>query len=150
MVNVMNGITGTGTAVLIAAGVALGGAAAFAEDKAETEPKTPAAAQPLDLRTPDITRLYSRRQLENLIAKMEAEALEEVEVEGARVPTPEFTPRVWPAIAAPFWALLHPTQAWRIFAPIPPDQARKIGNEAPTTEGYLEPMSAPSGDPFRK
>lgn len=142
--NIMNGITGTGSAVLIAAGLALGADAAVAEDKATAEPVA------LDLRTPDITRLYSRKQLENLIAKMEADALEEVEVEGARVPIPEFTPRVWPAIAAPFWALLHPTQAWRIFAPIPPDQARRIGNEKPTTEGYLEPMSAPSGDPFQK
>jgi hypothetical protein len=146
--NVRNGITGTSSAVLIAAGLALG-AAAFADEEGAPEPPA-APAKPLDLRPPDLAKLYSRKQLEQLIAKMEAEALEEVEVEGARVPPPTFTPRVWPAIAAPFWALLHPTQAWRIFAPIPPDQARDIGNEKPSTDGYLEPMSAPSGDPFRK
>jgi hypothetical protein len=27
---------------------------------------------------------------------------------------------VWGGIGAPVWALLHPTQAWRIFVPIPP------------------------------
>ena len=27
---------------------------------------------------------------------------------------------VWGGIGAPVWALLHPTQAWRIFLPIPP------------------------------
>jgi hypothetical protein len=27
---------------------------------------------------------------------------------------------VWGGIAAPVWALLNPTQAWRIFLPIPP------------------------------
>ena len=83
------------------------------------------APKPLDLRAPDITKLYTQRQLERLIAKMEADFIEKIEVEGARVPSPEFTPRVWPGIAAPFWALFNPTQAWRIFAPIPPDQARQ-------------------------
>jgi hypothetical protein len=141
-------LTGTGFAALVAAGLALG-PGAFAEDEPAAQPPATPARQ-LDLRAPELTKLYTHKQLETLIAKMEAEALERIEVEGARVPPPTFTPRVWPAIAAPFWALLHPTQAWRIFAPIAPDQARDIGNEKPTTDGYLEPMSAPSGDPFRK
>jgi hypothetical protein len=147
--NLRSGITGTGFAALIAAGLGLVCPAALADDKVAAA-TPPAPAKQLDLRTPDITKLYTRKQLETLIARMEADALEEVEVEGARVAPPTFTPRVWPAIAAPFWALLHPTQAWRIFAPIPPDQARDIGDEKPTTDGYLEPMSAPSGDPFKK
>ena len=146
--HIRNGLSGTGFAALVAAGLGLG-AAALADDEAAQRPPA-APVKQLDLRTPDITKLYTRKQLETLIAKMEAEALEEIEVEGARVPSPTFTPRIWPGIAAPFWALLHPTQAWRIFAPIPPDQARHIGNERPTTDGYLEPMSAPSGDPFKK
>ena len=147
--NVTTGITGTGFGLLVAAGLALGCAVAFADDEAAAEAPAPAPAQQLDLRPPDITKLYTRRQLERLIAKMEAETLEEIEVEGARVPAPSFTPRVWPAIAAPFWALLHPTQAWRIFAPIPPDQARDIGNQRADTEGYLEPIGVPPGDPFK-
>ena len=63
---------------------------------------------------------------------------------------PTFTPRVWPGIAAPFWALFHPTQAWRIFAPIPPDQAKDIGNQKFTTEGRLEPLGVQPGDPFKE
>lgn len=139
----------TGTILLIvAAGLALAGGIARADD-ATTANSPPAAAKakPLDLRPPDITTLYTSQRLAELLEKLEAKNIENVEVEGARVPPPTFTPRVWPGIAAPFWALLHPTQAWRIFAPIPPDQARDIGNKPPDTEGYLEPAGVPPG-PF--
>jgi hypothetical protein len=113
--------------------------------------ESPAArAEPLDLRPPDLTKVYTTRQLDRLIANMEARALEEVEVEGARIAPPTFTPEVWPGIFAPFWALMNPTQAWRILAPLPPDQARKIGNEKFDTEGYLEPLGVPPGDPFKQ
>jgi hypothetical protein len=133
------------SAVLIAATLALAAPATRADDEAAEPPP-----KPLDLRPPDLARLYTSPQLERLIAKMEAENIEEVEVEGARVPAPTFTPRIWPGIAAPFWALFHPTQAWRIFAPLPPDQARNVGNQRPDTEGYLEPLGVPPGDPFKQ
>jgi hypothetical protein len=94
--------------------------------------------------------ICAHRQLERLIAKMEADYIEQIEVEGARIPPPEFTPRVLPGIFAPFWALLHPTQAWRILAPIPPDQAKHIGLQDFTTEGHLEPLGVPPGDPFKQ
>lgn len=137
----------TGTILLIvAAGLTLAGSIARADDAA-TATSPPAPAEPLDLRPPDITKLYTSQQLADLMARLEARNIEEIEVEGARVPPPTFTPRVWRGIAAPFWALLHPTQAWRIFAPIPPDQARDIGNKPPDTEGYLEPAGVPPG-PF--
>ena len=132
-------------AVLLAATLALACTAAHAEDEGTQPPP-----KPLDLRAPDITRLYTHRQLERLIAKMESDFIEKIEVEGARIPAPEFTPRVWPGIFAPFWALLNPTQAWRIVAPIPPDQARHIGNQDFTTEGHLEPLGVPPGDPFKQ
>lgn len=132
------------TAIAMAAALGLACAAVRAEDKAAAPPP-----KPLDLRAPQITKLYTPRQLDRLIAKMEAENIEEIEVEGARVPPPTFTPRVWPGIAAPFWALFHPTQAWRIFAPIAPDQARDIGNQKFDTEGRLEPIGVPPGDPFK-
>ena len=134
------------TAVLLAATLALACTAAQAADE-------PAAAtpKPLDLRAPDVTKLYTQRQLDRLIAKMEADFIERIEVEGARIPAPEFTPRVWPGIAAPLWALFNPTQAWRIIAPIPPDQARSIGNQRFNTEGvHLEPLGVPPGDPFKQ
>ena len=132
-------------AVLLAATLALACTAAHAADEAAASPP-----KPLDLRAPDVTRLYTQRQLERLIAKMEADFIERIEVEGARIPAPEFTPRVWPGIFAPFWAMLNPTQAWRVFAPIPPDQARHIGNQDFTTEGHLEPLGVPPGDPFKQ
>ena len=133
------------SALLLAAGLALTDADALADEAATAAPPPKA----LDLRPPQITRLYTPRQLENLIARMEAKNIEEIEVEGARIPPPTFTPRVWPGIAAPFWALFHPTQSWRIFAPIAPDQARDIGNQTFTTEGRLEPLGVPPGDPFK-
>jgi hypothetical protein len=145
--NTRTGKIRAGTALLIAAGLTLTYADALADDEAAAP--TPAPSKPLDLRPPQITKLYTPRQLDQLIAKMEAENIEEIEVEGARIPPPTFTPRVWPGIAAPFWALLHPTQAWRILAPIPPDRARDIGNQSFTTEGRLEPLGVPPGDPFK-
>jgi hypothetical protein len=135
----------TGTLLLIVGtGLTLAGGIARADDAATTS-SPPAPAKPLDLRPPAITKLYTSQQLADLLEKMEAKNIEEIEVEGARVPPPTFTPRVWPGIAAPFWALLHPTQAWRIFAPLAPDQARD--NKPPDTEGYLEPAGVPPG-PF--
>ena len=134
------------TAVLLAATLALACTAAHAADEAAAAP-----SKPLDLRAPDVTKLYTQRQLDRLIAKMEADFIERIEVEGARIPAPEFTPRVWPGIAAPLWALFNPTQAWRILAPIPPDQARGIGNQRFNTEGvHLEPLGVPPGDPFKQ
>ena len=133
------------TAVLMAAALGLACTAVRADNQAAATPP-----KPLDLRPPDITKLYTPRQLERMIAKMESDNIEEIEVEGARVPAPTFTPRVWAGIAAPFWALFHPTQAWRIFAPIPPDQAKDIGNQKFTTEGRLEPLGVQPGDPFKE
>ena len=144
--NTRTGKIRAGTAFLLAAGLAFAYGDVLADDAANAAAAPP---KPLDLRPPNITQLYTPRQLERLIAKMEAENIEEIEVEGARIPPPTFTPRVWPGIAAPFWALFHPTQAWRILAPIPPDQARDIGNQSFTTEGRLEPLGVPPGDPFK-
>ena len=31
----------------------------------------------------------------------------------------------WGGIAAPFWAIMHPKDAWRIFVPIPPKDRQK-------------------------
>ena len=133
------------TTLLIVAGLAIAGAArADDETAARHRPSRSICVLPT-------SRSSTRsEQLDQLIAKLEAKNIEEVEVEGARIPAPTFTPRVWPAIAAPFWALLHPTQAWRILAPLPPDQAREIGNQTFDTSGYLEPIGVPPGDPFKQ
>jgi hypothetical protein len=139
------------TVLIVAAGLALAGAAAHADEAAVASTATtartaPAApAQPLDLKPPNITELYTSEQLAALLDKMDAQHLEGVEVEGERIPAPKFTPEIWPGIGAPFWALLHPTQAWRIFGPIPPDQARGFNAKPANTEGYLEPAGVPPG-----
>lgn len=81
-------------------------------------------SKPLDLRVPDITRLFPPEELERMLGSTKDRAIDEVEVEGARTIDllPLNTPAVWPGLFAPLWALAHPTQAWRIFAPIPSDQ----------------------------
>jgi hypothetical protein len=40
---------------------------------------------------------------------------------GEALPMQDPARDVWPGLAAPVWALLHPAQAWRIFLPIPPE-----------------------------
>jgi hypothetical protein len=108
---------------------------------------TPAAqaAPPLklDLRAPDITKLYTPEQLHGILAASRADNIEEVEVEAARgkAHAPS-TPDVWGGLAAPVWALIHPLQAWRIFAPLPPDRTRMMASSPPDfTTGYLEPAA---------
>lgn len=115
---------------------------------AATVAKTPATPphKPLDLRPPNITHLFTSEQLNKILAASFREDIEEVEVEGERDRTPANTPNVWPGIAAPFWALLNPTQSWRIFAPLPPDQTRGLQYvRANATDAYvLEPAGVPS------
>jgi len=70
--------------------------------------------------------------------------LEEVEVEGGRFKAEPRSPVVPGGILAPFWALLNPTQAWRILAPLPPDQTSKMDNSPPdATDPYRAPTLAP-------
>ncbi len=120
--------------------------AAHADDEAAA--RTP---KPLDLRAPDITKLYTQRQLDRLIAKMEARTSKRIEVEGARMPAPRFTPRVWPAIAAPFWALLQSD------AGLAHPRADAAGSGAADRQpevrhraAHLEPLGVPPGDPFKQ
>lgn len=132
----------------IAAAVSMLACAEFAS-AAEPDPAPAKAAatqrKPLDLRAPDITRIFSPQELQRLLANTIDPDIEEVEVEGTRpkVVPPE-TPAVWPGVLAPFWALAHPTQAWRIFAPMPPDRAQSIGNTPPdATDPYRPPPPLP-------
>jgi hypothetical protein len=70
----------------------------------------------LDLRAPDIRRVFPAAELAvPLQDPDEAVAVQEtVQVEGQREQTP-----VSVGIMALPWAVLHPTQAWRIFMPLP-------------------------------
>lgn len=127
----------------------------FAEEQAPAS--APAAAiakksttpprKPLDLRAPSITHLFSSEELNRILAStFVREDIEEVEVQGERDRQPTDTPRVWPGIAAPFWAVANPSQAWRIFAPLPPDQTNNLQYvRANATDTYvLEPAGVPS------
>ena len=51
--------------------------------------------------------------------------LEEVTVQSPLAPLKmrDLTQEIWTGPAAPFWALFHPTQSWRIFLPVPPKRA---------------------------
>lgn len=96
----------------------------------------------LDLRAPDIDELLTPQQIADMLADTLRQSIEEVEVEGVRARALPSTPDVWLGILAPFWALLNPTQAWRILAPIPPDRARYIGATPPdATSSQREPAT---------
>ena len=103
---------------------------AAAEEAAPANPAAAAVAttdsvtalKRLDLRAPDVTQLFTQEQIRQVLAASFRETIEEVEVEGER--GIRSTPDVWPGIFAPVWAVMNPTQAWRIIAPLPPDQTR--------------------------
>ncbi len=97
----------------------------------------------LDLRLRDISALYTPEQIERLLAEMERRAAREVVVEGTREPAPHVTPDVWRAIAAPLWALLHPTQAWRIVLPLPPDQTQGVDEKPYSSDTDGVPVDLP-------
>lgn len=129
------------TSALLAA-ILISESAAAAEELAPLVPAAavakPAAApsKRLDLRAPDVTHVYTNAQIERVLAATYRDNIEEVEVEGER--DIEATPKVWPGIFAPFWALANPTQAWRIIAPLPPDKTRGIKQaRVSMTDAYL-------------
>jgi hypothetical protein len=102
---------------------------AFASDSVRTSSpqslvaRSP-AGRPLDL-------LLTREELRSIVRNYEiriGEVLtgpideDEVVVIGPRelAPMRDVSQDVWGGVAAPFWALMHPKDAWRIFVPIPP------------------------------
>jgi len=85
---------------------------------------TSPAGRPLNL-------LLTREELRSIVQKYEIRTGEvltapidedEVVVTGPRelAPMRDASQDVWGGIAAPFWALMNPKDAWRIFVPIPP------------------------------
>ena len=126
-------------AILISESAAAEELAPLAPATAAVASEPAASSRRLDLRAPDVTHLFTPEQIHRVLAATFRENIEEVEVEGERdIPS---TPRVWPGIFAPFWAIANPTQAWRIFAPLPPDQTRGMQfARVDATDSYvLEP-----------
>lgn len=104
----------------------------------------PVARRPLDLRAPDITTILTPAQIQQILTKTFDSSIEEIEVQGDRTKVIPNTPDIPAGIFAPFWALAHPTQAWRIFLPLPPDQAQRVGAEPfDATDPNLPPVLPP-------
>jgi hypothetical protein len=86
--------------------------------KADDAPaKTQTAS--LDLKAPDIRRLVPEVELREPLEDPAEIEVQQVQVEGSR---PEvYVPG---GIASLPWAVMHPTQAWRILLPVPPGVAK--------------------------
>jgi hypothetical protein len=137
----------TETHLTVAATTLLLCSAALGQETVSAAPSpavTPVVAKRLDLRVPKVTEIYTEQQIATFLARARAEDLDEVEVEGSREPREPVTPNVWGGIAAPLWAVLHPTQAWRIFAPLPPDQLRRAYNPQPDATAPYQVTAARS------
>lgn len=88
----------------------------------------PPRRKPLDLRAPDVRRIVSAAALREPLPTDG----DEVTIESRRAPVPDpATPAVPGGIAAPFWAIRHPTQAWRILAPVPNARAAQRPDPVP-------------------
>ena len=77
---------------------------------------TPPAATAMDLKTPPLSHIYPREQLQYILAadSVDVDSADEVSVKGAKylMPVPMSQLQAIP------WALMHPTQAWRVFMPV--------------------------------
>ncbi len=91
--------------------------ASSAAPSVTTPAAAPVARRPLDLRAPDVRRLLPAEQWRYPLPGDD----DSVTIESRRnapPPDPEKS-EVPGGIVAPFWALRHPTKAWRIFVPDP-------------------------------
>jgi hypothetical protein len=66
-----------------------------------------------------VVRNYETRTGQYLTAPIDDEEVV-VKAPGVLAPMRDVTQEPWGGLAAPFWAIMHPTQSWRIFLPIPP------------------------------
>jgi hypothetical protein len=96
----------------------LGSAAAWAVES----PPDPAQKLQLTLTEIELESIIKRYQ--ESLGLSQLISLEEVTVKAFVVPLKmrDSTQDAWGGIAAPFWALLHPTQSWRILLPVPPKE----------------------------
>jgi hypothetical protein len=97
---------------------------------------TSSASRPMNLlltqsELRSVISAYEDRTGEILTAPIDDEEIL-VTAPGERVPMRDVGQDAWGGIAAPFWALTHPKDAWRIFVPIP---ARSLpANEHPAPD----------------
>jgi hypothetical protein len=110
----------------------------------DTLPATPSVARKLDLRLPDIRAIFSQEVIDQALSRTR-DTIEEVEVEGARPRIVPSSPAVPGGLLAPFWAFAHPTQAWRILAPLPPDRAQLVASTPPDATDSARAAPRPRG-----
>lgn len=107
-------------AFALAQGLAQRSAHAQAAAPAATkQAKAPADRAALDLHAPPLNHVIPRRQLQIILATDDSGALAgtEISVKSVRYVAPVPGAPGNQLVAIP-WAILHPTQAWRIFTPI--------------------------------
>ena len=100
-----------------AASTARAASSAPAKVAAHAAPKTTAPQRStLDLQAPPLSHIYPREQLQYIMAidSADADDAQEVNVKGEKylMPVPRSQFQAIP------WALMHPTQAWRVFTPV--------------------------------
>jgi hypothetical protein len=112
-----------------------------ASDDGESGASQPGSSQPFVAKSPAgkpldllltraelraVVRDYEARTGENLTAPIDEDDAEViVKARGVLAPMRDVSQEPWGGIAAPFWAIMNPTQAWRILLPIPPKGDRK-------------------------
>jgi len=98
---------------------------AISENPSFNDQSSSDSAPKLDLTLTEIELEAIIRRYQVRTGFAEEGLLEEVTVQAPPVTLKmrDLTQEIWGGIAAPFWALLHPAQSWRIFLPIPPKQS---------------------------
>jgi hypothetical protein len=78
----------------------------------------------------DWVRSYETKTGQNLTSPIEDDEVV-VRAPGMLAPMRDVSQDAWGGIAAPFWAILNPTDAWRILVPIPPKGTPQDERPAP-------------------
>ena len=78
----------------------------------------------------DFVQSYETKTGQNLTSPIDDDEVV-VRAPGMLAPMRDVSQDAWGGIAAPFWALLHPKDAWRILVPIPQKGTRQDERPAP-------------------
>ena len=78
----------------------------------------------------DFVRSYETKTGQNLTSPIDDDEVV-VRAPGMLAPMRDVSQDAWGGIAAPFWAILHPKDAWRILVPIPPKGTQADERPAP-------------------
>jgi hypothetical protein len=106
---------------------------------------TSPARQPLNLLLTQSELVAVVRNYETRTGQVLTEPIGDEEVlvvaPGYVAPMRDASQDVGGGIFAPFWAIMHPKDAWRIFAPIPPKGPQKEARPMRAEDRPIRPMS---------